>query len=374
MFFAARFAYLHLLGCRADRQKRGRATPSGTAPPGFLSFSIDENRESSLLIHGLFLSHLVVTRLDEKRADIAEAYLQQGNDFFEAAQNPRFHSRPLLYYYALLNVVKASLLIRKTTLPPAAKHGITDPQANSRVRLRFSGQSVRFQVRAANRSEIFPEFLAFLGYRGRLPRNVRVLELLKLIPSIHRTYVSVKRCSPMLLPVWSLEVLQDNDGVWVRTRFRRDDKDVREALPSMRKRRAFRVALQQVEAQQNDEIWFETPKTLARGRGLDNGIAILASRLKTVGMAAVMTLQGYRWYFVDAPPRAQIPYLAAAYAAIFYLGSITRYRPDVFDKIIAGKDSWIIEEFLATQPTQFLYTLASELAGVDVVRPYASAS
>ncbi len=33
---------------------------------------------------------------------------------------------------------------------------------------------------------------------------------------------------------------------------------------------------------------------------------------------------------------------------------------------------WVVEEFLATEPTQFIYTLASWLAGVEVVRPFAA--
>jgi len=32
----------------------------------------------------------------------------------------------------------------------------------------------------------------------------------------------------------------------------------------------------------------------------------------------------------------------------------------------------VVHELIATEPVQFVYTLASELAGVDVVRPYAT--
>src|SRR6516165_3531476 len=110
-----------------------------------------------------FLSHLAV-RLGKRNEDIANAYIAQGYDFFEAAQTPRFHSRPLLYYYAFLNVVKAALLIRQVALPPLARHGISDPRANSRIRLRLAGQGVQIQNAANDRSEIFPEFLSLLGY------------------------------------------------------------------------------------------------------------------------------------------------------------------------------------------------------------------
>ena len=66
--------------------------------------------------------------------------------------------------------------------------------------------------------------------------------------------------------------------------------------------------------------------------------------------------------------------MAAIHAAMFYLGSVTRYKPEDFDKILSGGYSWIVEEFIATAPVQFLYILASQLAETVVVRPYAAIS
>ena len=57
---------------------------------------------------------------------------------------------------------------------------------------------------------------------------------------------------------------------------------------------------------------------------------------------------------------------------MFFLGSVTRYRPYDYDTILGGRYAWLVEEFIATQPTQFLYLLASTLAGVEVVRPLAA--
>jgi len=291
-----------------------------------------------------FLSHLAATRLDKRHEDIANAYIAQGNDFFEAAQNPRFHSRPLLYYYAFLNVVKAALLIRKLPLPPLARHGISDPRANSRQRLRFAGQTVSIQRAAADHSEIFPELLRMLGYRGTLPRSFRVVDLLRVVPSIHRTFTQVMASPPIFAPVRRFELRYRRGSVWLRMRMTRTAKDVR------------------------------TAPVRAQTRGIDNAIAAIARDVRECGIAAVLTMRGYHFYLVDTPPGLFMPHLAAMYGAIFYLGSITRYKPDVFDKIISGKQSWVVEEFLASLPTQFLYGLASELAGVDVVRPYAAAS
>lgn len=321
-----------------------------------------------------FLSHLAVTRLTKRNENIANAYIAQGQDFFQAAQNPEFHSRPLLYYYAFLNVVKAALLIRGVPLPPRAAHGILDPSANSRQRLHFAGQRVNIRNTTSTRSEIFPEFLRMLSYQGQLPHSFRVIDLLRVIPSIHRTFTQVVPSPPIFVPVSRFELRYRRGSVWMRLRLTRTDKDVRDVLPETRRRRGFTSVFTQVESGDDGELWFETTSVLARTRGIDTAITQLASRVRECGVAAVLTVQGYRFYLVNTPPALFVPYLAAMYGVIFYLGSITRYKPDVFDKIISGKQSWIVEEFLASLPMQFLYGLVSELAGVDVVRPYAAVS
>jgi hypothetical protein len=55
---------------------------------------------------------------------------------------------------------------------------------------------------------------------------------------------------------------------------------------------------------------------------------------------------------------------------MYYFGSITRYRPADYTKIYE-KHTWLISDFLENEPTQFLYGIASTIAGVDVVVPMA---
>lgn len=319
-----------------------------------------------------FLSTLATIKLPKSKEGIALAYIQQGHEFYEAAQNPRLNSRPLLYYYAFLNLVKAALLIKGHPLPPAAKHGIYDPRANSRKRLRFEGQKVHVVGRAHDHSEIFPEFMAALGWSKYLPRSYRVMDLLRLIPSIHRTFVTVVECKSTFTPISRMAILHKDSELWLRIHFATRDRDVADSLPVLRSRHGFATYLNQVESQVDGEVWFETPKVAGKKRGFDTAIATLATRMRRIGVAPILTSQGYRYYFCNVAPRDFVPYLAASLGVIFYLGSITRYKPEVFDKIVSGKHSWVIAEFLATQPTQFLYSLASELAQVDVVRPFAS--
>jgi hypothetical protein len=155
--------------------------------------------------------------------------------------------------------------------------------------------------------------------------------------------------------------------------FARSDKDAN-AISEVRRRPYFREVLTQKLSPVSDEIWFETQPTTGQRRGIDPAIRRLSVALQTLHLATILTNQGYRYYVCSVSPRDWLPSLAAGYASIFYLGSVTRYKPDDFDKILSGGYSWVVGELLATYPLQFVYGLASELAGVDVVRPYATVS
>ena len=119
------------------------------------------------------------------------------------------------------------------------------------------------------------------------------------------------------------------------------------------------------------EAWFETGERNAARNAADTAMAGLAQSLKALRLSSILTRDGYRYYLSGSNTADHVPPLAASYAAFFYLGSITRYKPQNFDTLRAGKYGWLCEELLASQPAQFIYTLVSELAATDVVRPQA---
>jgi hypothetical protein len=63
-----------------------------------------------------------------------------------------------------------------------------------------------------------------------------------------------------------------------------------------------------------------------------------------------------------------LPQALSIYAIAYYLGSITRYRPQHFSRILAGPFGEFIQEFLTSQPSQFVYLMASDFAKRDVAR------
>jgi hypothetical protein len=57
---------------------------------------------------------------------------------------------------------------------------------------------------------------------------------------------------------------------------------------------------------------------------------------------------------------------------MFYLGSITRYHPYLFDDIFSEKEQWLMSEFLTTQPKQYLYLATAKVLGQNVLKSYCS--
>src|SRR5206468_417233 len=110
--------------------------------------------------------------------------------------------------------------------PVASNHGISDPRANQRTRLRLQGQKVSIRGSAANHSEIFPEFVRILGGDASA-RTIRVVHLLAQVPSIHRAFCRVTESNPLFTPVKRVELLRSQTHVWARLALDKHDKDVK---------------------------------------------------------------------------------------------------------------------------------------------------
>jgi hypothetical protein len=320
-----------------------------------------------------YLKHVAAAKLPKSEENKAVCFIDQALEFFQAADNPKLYSRPLNYYYSFLNLAKMAMLVKGVPLPPTARHGISDPRANLRTRLRISGQRVRSETCAGDHSQVFPELVHMLGGEITTPRNFKIPVLLSQMPGIHRTYCRVTKSAPQFLPIRRLELLRENRELWVRLAFSKIDKDVTSTLPRIRNRQEFRRVFGQVQSADDNEIWFESGVIHGPTNATDRAIRELAEIVREIGVWPILTSSGNRFYFCAVPKRDQLPALASIYAVMFYLGSITRYKPYDFEKIVTHKHAWLIGEFLNTQPTQFLYVLASHLDGVEVVRPYAAA-
>lgn len=324
-----------------------------------------------------YLTHVSREELTTENAEKAVAFIEQASDFYQAAMNPRIAARPLLYYYAFLNLSKVMLLHQGVVVPPRAYHGIIDPKENVKQRLRISGQLVKIEQSTPKRFDIFYELLTHFPANPvpiPIPKtDIQVLDLLAAVPAIHRTYCQVTGERPRLCPIGNeFHIYQDTSGVWARFYLSKDDPDVLQTKTRFRNLPGFSALFTEVSSDKarDGKLLFESVVEPV-ATSVEDSLSALSKKIRSCGIASILTSNyGYTHYLNVSARTNWIPQFCSAYAAMFYLGSITRYKPYDFDKIIAGK-SWLISEFLDTQPTQMLHLLASYIAGTEVVSPYA---
>jgi hypothetical protein len=273
---------------------------------GFPCF-IDKKRLRRVITADIwaFLAHETRTRLKGEAQLRATAFLEQAEDFYRTAASSSDSSRPLLYYYAYLNLAKVFIVHQGIDLPARLGHGISDPKVNIRQRFFFKTQQVKIHkstVRGAPPYDqlMLPTLLWSLDPTSVrfLDRELKVLDIMGQMPAIHRTYSSVSGTGDRLVPVDSFTVLRRNYEVWARVAIKKSsatDAQVRTlcAKPD------FAASLTRVcskSADENDAYWFFEGRRVHYGpTTLEGSIGAIAASLRQTGVWAVATDSGYRY-------------------------------------------------------------------------------
>lgn len=295
----------------------------------------------------------------------AEAFWEQAEDFYWAAEESSSSAKPLLYYYSFMNMVKAFLILRGRSLKATEQHGILYPRpAKSRSQLHTQELVVRHG--SSTVTSVFHDFAAQLGVTLPDNRVMRVGDLLGQIVGIHRAWMSVTRNdSRFALAQVGLRKQPESQEVFALLSFLSREKRLAEAIAS-------KNGWRRVQSDKTDEVYFETKMVRRLGRSYQPAVERLTNDLVSRGMHLLLTEhEGYRIYFSHFGHRetARLPQLVSLYAVMFFLGAITRYRPYDFDRFVEGKWGWLVNEFINSQPPQFIYLLTSEMVKNEVVLP-----
>ena len=106
-----------------------------------------------------------------------------------------------------------------------------------------------------------------------------------------------------------------------------------------------------------------------------NPIEVIHLLPNTIGkhMWCIMrTVPPYRRYYFWASPELTnrlIDPLLSVYSVIFYLGSVTRYRPYYFEGLQTSPFGNLFDEIIQTQGQQMLFHLAAEFQERDISWP-----
>lgn len=307
--------------------------------------------------------------LSSSRGIKAMAFLEQSEEFYRTASAQRLKSRPLLYYYSFMNLAKAFLVVRRNAALEMCVHGLKEVQGNVRQRMTITSQCVKANDLGGNRLQVYREFVSECGFNvPSRPTSVRLVDLLEQVVGVHDTYSQTFKKSRKFFPIDSAEFCchKPRKEVWISLKLR---SEYLERVPTAAS--ALRLALTAFEEVESDDGTVRKYESVAVRKYGRSPIEVLPALVKETkhNVWSVLRPGGYRFYLSTIPSSLWLAQVASYYQAMFYFGSVTRYRPDAFEKLIQGKHGWLVEEFVNTQAMQFVYLLGSGLLGSEMILP-----
>jgi hypothetical protein len=284
------------------------------------------------------------------------------------------HAKPLLLDYSMLNLAKAFILTAgfgsKEYTP---HHGLAE-----RARLgQIEGATIVAHPSAAKRPNLFADFLqAISGQQMRRSRRYRLREILPQILPGHRLWCSAARAKERFVGVHDMRFLVDGTrkNLWVQAVVRREDlvplavthKDM---LTGTKLGSSWRIARV---TEEQEMICLEKHSADSYTHRPSDVLMQVVNGIRTSLWTSVLIVPPYPKYYLYVAPRSErskvLPQLLSMYMAMFFLGSITRYRPHHFDRLLESDYGAQIEGLLNEVPAQFIYLLASEFLNRDVAK------
>lgn len=325
----------------------------------------------------------VKARAPSAAAPEALAVVLQAEQFFRAATDAElWAAKPLLLYYAFMNLAKALVLTSgRVGSFDQATHGMSERLRAGNRELADAYLEAYPSPRKDGRRNLFADFAASLEGYG-LPKATQydVPFLLPQVVTGHRLWCDAAQKRERFVAIEQIEIMQDEGAkrLWLRLNIFADDL-TRLGVNHAQLRREARMRAAWREVTPEEDIIsdrrilrFEQLQTVSySGRPSDKIPALIEGVRRSI-WATVTSVPPYRKYYLYLAPLAEHTQvrsqLVALYALIYYLGSVTRYRPQHFDDIIEGRFGEQIQEILTNQPNQFLYLIASEFAQRDVTR------
>lgn len=298
--------------------------------------------------------------LRREHKDEAQHYWRQARNFYRAAQGLPIESSPLVLYYCFMNAAKALLAAKGVAINP--HHGVrAHRMRGARSKVVLSNEGIQIIQRG-----IVPGLVGYFGESE--PNLIHSLEdVLYNIVCVHRTYcLSFANRAERFIPLKNVAFVRDTtsgdvrltaevvEGVdWkrYRTRLPPEVAEVIGGTPAIQSTTAIRWATinRPTVAELSDLMTLNA--ALRRSIHYINGTHTLWY-LKTTGTKAI-----------DRTPAT------LTLSAMHRLSEICRYKPSDLKSFLDGSRNWLLTEFVAMSPPQFLDEIACEMTGHQIMIP-----
>jgi YaaC-like Protein len=289
--------------------------------------------------------------------DFLNALLEQAKHFYSAAESSPLKSKPLLYYYSFLNLSKILICIEKGYGASASyMHGLSEKHNGS-----FAASEIKVKSLLPTPKNVGIELLHVLDASPPPgPITLKVKDLMAHCIGVHRAYSETYKKPESFFRLENLSLEKNKRNL----KFSANVKCVASDLPNLIAR-GYAIS-----AVGSNFTYTCDIATVATHTSRADYFA-LSQKIRREGVWHYIGNNGYTYYLSNNALNRYEPE-SIIYLTMFYLGSITRYHPYMFDKLFSDKEQWLMSEFLTTQPKQFIYLATAKVLGQHVLKAYAS--
>lgn len=282
--------------------------------------------------------------------------LEQAKNFYIAAENSPIKSQPLLYYYSFLNLSKVIINLEKKYGSVPYLHGLGEQHNN-----KFHHSTIKIAEKKTNVKNVSAELIEVLD--GNIVSSSIVLNVKDFLihcVGIHRAYSEIYNIEEIFYRIEDMKLYKNGKKLIVKFKVCMDSS----ALPSLTAL-GYNIHCE-------DGTYYWTEEVLTDNYNVTRKSYFqLSQHLKSLGIWYFISNDGYK-YYISSNNSSRYSPETIIYNTMFFLGSITRYHPYMFDKIFSDKEQWLMSEFLTTQPKQFLYLSTAKILGQYVLKAYSS--
>lgn len=286
-------------------------------------------------------------------------YWKQAHHFYEASLTLPELSSPLTSYYCFLNASKSLLTAKNAAF--TENHGV-------------GGRSI------GNVKSLDNEIVDFLG-GGILPALCKYLEepdnagqefslkdIFWQIPFIHRAYcLSFKNSTELFIPL-NNQCFMRRDGskeAWFQA-------NIDKRYINAHTRNVIRPGFDLFEKNGTYEIRRKR-RFKWSGRDIENSIEKFKRYHKQIRRRIIpIYASENRWYLkksVNCHDKLNNSQLVLIFAAMHRLSELSRYDPIALAGHFNVNHNWLLAEFIKASPGQFVYGIASEITGLQFIKP-----
>lgn len=288
--------------------------------------------------------------------EFMHSLLEQAKNFYIAAENSPIKSRPLLYYYSFLNLAKAAINLESNYGRVNYMHGLGENHQN-----RFAQSTIKISPILPHTKNVSAELIKCLdGLTLTLGTNINVKDYLTHCVGVHRAYSEIYNIDEHFYRIENGKIFKNGKKYIFKSKLFATSNEI----PDIQAR-GYNIILEDEEYYWQEEIDTGSYNTTR------NSYFLLSKHLRNKGMWYFISNDGYTIY-ISKHPSNRHSIETIIYNTMFFLGSITRYHPYMFERIFSDKEQWLMSEFLTTQPKQFLYLLTAKILGQNVLKAYSS--